>query len=136
MNEFAYRQICGRVKFEHAGAIRFLAMREIETRARLSYIDGLIAQVFDIPLNELSAATRRSARTAFSRQVAMYLAHVVCELTPTQIGEHYGRDRTTVAHACRRVEDRRDDPHLDVSQDFLESALRGWIGRHVSGEAA
>ena len=136
MSEFAYRPIFGAVKFERSGTVRFLAMREIEDRARLSYIDGLIAQVFEVPLRELSAPTRRSARTAFSRQVAMYLAHKVCELSLTRIGEHYGRDRTTVAHACRKVEDRRDDPNLDVSLDYLESALRSWVHRHLSGEAA
>lgn len=47
------------------------------------------------------------------RQIAMYVAHVVLRLTLTEIGLAYGRDRTTVSHACKMVEDRRDDPGFD-----------------------
>ena len=48
-----------------------------------------------------------------ARQIAMYLAHVACGLTMTQIGQLYCRDRTTVAHACHVIEDLRDDPDLE-----------------------
>jgi hypothetical protein len=36
----------------------------------------------------------------------------------------FARDRTTVAHACGLVEDRRDDPAFDRSLDLLEGVLR------------
>lgn len=47
------------------------------------------------------------------RQIAMYVAHVVLRLSLTDIGIAYGRDRTTVGHACNVVEDRRDDAAYD-----------------------
>lgn len=47
------------------------------------------------------------------RQIAMYVAHVVLRLSLTDIGIAYGRDRTTVGHACHVVEDRRDDAAYD-----------------------
>jgi hypothetical protein len=47
------------------------------------------------------------------RQIAMYVAHVVLRLSLTDIGIVYGRDRTTVGHACNVVEDRRDDAAYD-----------------------
>lgn len=53
----------------------------------------------------------------------MYLAHVVGGETLTDIGEHFRRDRTTVAHACRLVEGRRDDPNFDRVLQLLEWAL-------------
>jgi len=33
------------------------------------------------------------------------------------------RDRTTAAHACRLIEDRRDDPELDGRLEHLERAV-------------
>jgi hypothetical protein len=35
----------------------------------------------------------------------------------------FERDRTTVAHACALVEDRRDDPALDAQLGYLEEAV-------------
>jgi len=98
-------------------------------------IDPSVAVVFEVDIGDLSAATRRSPRAAFARQVAMYLAHVVCGLSLTEVGALFARDRTTVAHACEVVEDRRDDPQLDGRLDQLERAVASlmdaltWRGR-------
>ncbi len=54
----------------------------------------------------------------------MYLAHVVFSLSLTEVGHLFARDRTTVAHACMIVEDRRDDRCFDRSLELLESAVR------------
>jgi hypothetical protein len=80
------------------------------------------AAAFALPVSELRAATRRSPYTAFARQVAMYLAHVGFGLQYSDVGRAFGRDRTTAARACRRVEDRRDDPAIDALLGSLESA--------------
>ncbi len=86
-------------------------------------IEPAVATVFGVDMEDLRAPTRRSARAAFARQVAMYLAHVVCGLTLTEVGMLFARDRTTVAHACGVVEDRRDDPDLDLRLNHLERAV-------------
>ena len=54
----------------------------------------------------------------------MYLAHVVLGLTLTEVGQVFARDRTTVAYACGRVEDLRDDLAFDRSLELLEGVLR------------
>jgi DnaA-like protein len=90
-------------------------------------IDPAVAAVFDVDVHDLSAATRRSPRAAFARQVAMYLAHVVCGLSLTEVGGLFARDRTTVAHACEVIEDRRDDPELDGRLEHLERAVAALI---------
>ena len=41
-------------------------------------IESAVAAVFEVGIEELRAPTRGSARAAFARQVAMYLAHVGC----------------------------------------------------------
>lgn len=86
-------------------------------------VEGAVATVFTVPMAELRAQTRRKARTAFARQVAMYLAHVVCGLSLTEVGLLFGRDRTTVSHACAIVEDCRDDPSFDRLMEHLERAV-------------
>jgi chromosomal replication initiation ATPase DnaA len=57
----------------------------------------------------------------------MYLAHVVCGLSLTEVGTLFARDRTTVAHACSLVEDRRDDPELDGRLERLERAIASLV---------
>ena len=83
-------------------------------------IEQAVVQVFGVAHDDLRRITRGRAKVALARQVAMYLAHVVCGLTLTDTGRLFGRDRTTVAHACGVIEDRRDDPLFDRALDLLE----------------
>lgn len=86
-------------------------------------IEHAVGQVFGIAGRDLRRATRGRARVALARQVAMYLAHVGCGLSLTETGRLFDRDRTTVAHACGVIEDRRDDPLFDRVLDLLEWAV-------------
>jgi len=86
-------------------------------------IDPAVAAVFEVEVHDLKSETRGAPRAAFARQVAMYLAHVVCGLSLTEVGALFARDRTTVSHACSIVEDRRDDPELDGRLEHLEHAV-------------
>jgi chromosomal replication initiation ATPase DnaA len=81
---------------------------------------AVVAQVFAMPPSDLLRATRGRAGVALARQIAMYLAHVVGGQSLTDIGAHFRRDRTTVAHACRLIEARRDDPSFDRVVELLE----------------
>ena len=67
---------------------------------------------------------KRTQRVARARQVAVYLAHVGFGLNYTHLGQALGRDRTTIRHACGRIEDARDDVRFDRALDLLEGALR------------
>lgn len=86
-------------------------------------IEPAVATVFEVDVEDLRAPTRGSPRAAFARQVVMYLAHVTFGATLTEIGILFERDRTTGAHACGVVEDRRDDPDLDCKLDYLERVV-------------
>ena len=87
-------------------------------------IEQAIAPAFAIARHELWAQTRGSPTIAFGRQVAMYLAHISCGLTLTEVGRLFGRDRTTVAHACGLVEDRREHAPFGRALELLEGAMR------------
>jgi chromosomal replication initiation ATPase DnaA len=86
-------------------------------------IEQAVVQVFGIAYKDLRRTTRGRAKVALARQVAMYLAHVGCGLSLTETGRLFERDRTTVAHACGVIEDRRDDPIFDRALDLLEWAV-------------
>ena len=86
-----------------------------------------VARDFGLELPDLFGPTRGAPRVAFARQVAMYLAHVGFQLSLGAISRVFDRDRTTVAHACRVVEDGRDDVWLDCRLEALELFCRwGW----------
>lgn len=87
-------------------------------------LEQTVAPAFAVARAELWAGTRGSPPTAFARQVAMYLAHVGCGLNLTEVGRLFARDRTTVAHACGLVEDRREDAPFDRSLELLEGVMR------------
>jgi chromosomal replication initiation ATPase DnaA len=93
------------------------------TRATGLIAVAAVAAAFTIPIEEL-CSKRRSAPIAFARQNAMYLTHVAFGLSFTAVGRAFGRDRTTAAHACRVVEERRTDPAFDARMALLEHALR------------
>src|SRR5690349_5074045 len=55
----------------------------------------------------------RNRRKVYPRQVAMLLALRLTEQGPTNIGRRFGRDHSTVLHACEAVEKRsKNDPQL------------------------
>jgi hypothetical protein len=94
-------------------------------------IEQAVIQVFGVAHDELHRLSRGKAKVALARQVAMYLAHVACRLSLTDTGKLFGRDRTTVAHACAVIEDRRDDPLFDRALDLLEWAVAALTARYA-----
>lgn len=124
--EFLDRRMADALPPEHnIGISRGYQAQHIQFSAISSLLEQAVSAMFAVPCCKLRAARRCDARTAFARQVAMYLAHVVFGLTLTRAGQLFGRDRTTVAHACTVVEDRREDAALDRALNIVESALSG-----------
>lgn len=86
-----------------------------------------VARDFGLELSDLFGPTRGAPCVAFARQVAMYLAHIGFELSFATISRVFDRDPTTVSHACRVVEDGRDEFRLDLRLEALELFCRwGW----------
>ena len=97
-------------------------------RAQVALMQEVIARAWNVPVAELRAPTRRHAPVAQARQVAMYLTHVAFGFSLSAVGRYFGRDRTTAAHACRLIEDRRDDAAFDLLLDRLEQSVRAHAG--------
>ena len=84
----------------------------------------LAAALFDMSGKKLRCPGRSAADVARVRQIAMYVAHVTLGLTMKDVGLGFGRDRTTVLHACHVVEDLRDDIEFDRSVQTLERVAK------------
>jgi chromosomal replication initiation ATPase DnaA len=85
---------------------------------------GVASYALGPPVDEILDASRGSADAAFARQVAMYLCHIAFEFSLARVAVAFERDRSTVAHACHAVEDRRDEPQFDLWIGALETMLR------------
>lgn len=94
--------------------------------AAARFVASLVAAALEVTADRLWARTRDEAPVAFARQVAIYLMHTRLRLTLRESGGAFGRDRTTAAHACRTVEERRDDPRVDAMVELLERAVDSW----------
>lgn len=92
-------------------------------------IEHAVSGAFRVSICALQMRSRGRAPVAMARQVAMYLAHVSFGLSLSDVGIMFDRDRTTVAHACRLIEDCRDDPDMDFKLDLLEVTLRDYFAR-------
>lgn len=108
----------------------------LEDAARAQLAQQAVAFVFDEPVTEIAAPTRRTKGAAFARQIAMYLAHCAWGMSYARVASAFGRDRTTVSHACHVVEDRREDDAFDAKIDALEAFLRAAPGRDQGGGPA
>ncbi|MEX0628755.1 MAG: helix-turn-helix domain-containing protein [Cucumibacter sp.] len=85
---------------------------------------SLVGAARRVPVAQLLWPTRAAAGAAFARQIAMYLVHVGLGATLTATARAFARDRTTAAHACSLVEDRRDNVTFDLEIRCLEEAVR------------
>lgn len=87
------------------------------------FIEALVGSAFGIEHSALHARGRGAAEVAFARQVAIYLSRVRLGLSYAAAGHLFDRDRTTAAHACRVIEERREESTLDSLLDCLERAI-------------
>lgn len=89
--------------------------------ARIS--ESAISTMSQVSIGRMRQRSRGRSHVARARQTAMYLAHVAFGLSLTRVGVCFGRDRTTVRHACELTEDRRDDPACECGLAALEAGL-------------
>lgn len=82
-----------------------------------------VGDALSVDPDRLSRKGRGDARTAFARHVAIYLACTRFGLSFTEAGRLFGRDRTTAAYACRRIEEERDEACTDQFVDQLDRSI-------------
>ena len=88
--------------------------------------DGVIdiaAALFNVSGKEMREPGRSPKSVSRVRQIAMYVAHVELGLCMRDVGDGFGRDRTTVLYACHQVEDLRDDADFDAIVARMERVV-------------
>ena len=92
----------------------------------LEVIQEIVAAYFKIRIEDLHSK-KRTRSIAFPRQIAMYLCRELTDTSLPQIGNFFGgRDHTTVLHACRTIEEmRQNDQEIGTQYAYLLQMLRG-----------
>jgi len=113
-----------------------LGERRAADAAAAQLAAGVAAYGLGVAETEILDRRRGTTSAAFARQVAMYLCHVGFQLSLSRIAAAFERDRSTVAHACHAIEDRREETHFDLWIGALEAMLRKAPAPGVSRELA
>ena len=87
--------------------------REERTLELCEAMIDITAALFNVSGREMRRAGRTTLGVSRVRQIAMYVAHTALGLSMNEVGRGFGRDRTTVLHACHLIEDLRDDAEFD-----------------------
>lgn len=91
--------------------------------ARARLVMAAVALEFGVPDIEVWSQTKGTSRSSFARQIAMYLTHIVYEINLSRVARTFNRDRSTASHACKVVEESRDDDLIDEKLISLEAFL-------------
>ncbi len=93
-------------------------------RVTIDDVQEATCAAFGLTREELLSASR-TARVAWPRQIAMYLAREHTEASLPAIGDRFGgRGHTTVMHACRRTAERlASDPEASSIVAELSTRL-------------
>jgi chromosomal replication initiator protein len=94
------------------------------SRRTVQEIQEHTCEAFGVSMVDLRSSSR-SAQVAWARQVAMYLARELTDATLPAIGREFGRNHTTVLHACRRTAERMAaDREAYAAVERLTASLR------------
>lgn len=85
-------------------------------------IQDVVASYYNLRIDDFKSK-RRTRNVAFPRQIAMYLARKLTDLSLPKIGEEFGgRDHTTVIHAYEKISEdlERDDGLKDTLDELVK----------------
>jgi len=99
-------------------------IRNPDAKPDVESIQRTVADFFHIRLAELKSK-KRTQHIAFCRQVAMYLCRKLTDSSFPTIGEHFGRDHSTVIHAYNLITRRvTSDSAFRLSIEKIERELK------------
>ena len=99
-------------------------LKRAEDAAAAELSANVVSYALGVPPQNIVGDARGGLKIAYARQLAMNLCHVSFELSLSRVAVAFGRDRSTVAHACHPIEDPRDKAQFDLWIASLEASLR------------
>ena len=95
-------------------------------------VQAIVARHYQLSVAQLTSPSR-TTRVAWPRQVAIHLARDLTGASLPVIGEAFGRNHTTVLHACKRVSERLKNDQQAVDEvATLLALLRPGAHQHDS----
>ncbi len=90
-----------------AAVVKLEAERENACKppADLERLIRVVSDYYQMP-EALLCGCARGKEVSLARHVAIYLARTKLGMTYVALGSAFGRDHTSMVHACRRIEDR------------------------------
>jgi len=75
------------------------------------------------------------AHLCYIRQSAIYLMHIVCQYSYARVGTAFNLHASTIAYACKTIENFRDDQVFDGKLVHLESCLQVNLAQFAIGSS-
>ncbi len=108
------------------------ALKDIFSSTKVRKIDidlikVTVAEYFNMKIDDFDSK-KRTRQIAYPRQIAMYIARELTDLSLPKIGEEFGgRDHTTVIHACEKI-------NAEIQSDFdIKNKIQD-IMKEIKGE--
>ncbi|MTH97287.1 helix-turn-helix domain-containing protein [Roseibium sp. RKSG952] len=98
-------------------------LRDSRVAAHLHLAEAYVSLAYCVPPLDFFGKGRGAKHVCEGRQLLMYLAHVEFGLSLADVARRYKKDRSTAHYACRRIEDRRDDPCFDGMVSEIETLV-------------
>lgn len=96
------------------------ASKDPDMALLVDVIVHIVANSFDLDPQIIVQTRRGVAKVARARQILFYLLHTSLSFPLVEIAQIFGKDRTTIGHACRLIEDLRDEAEFDGFVSKLE----------------
>lgn len=85
-----------------------------------------VCKYYNIKLEDFKSR-KRTKNIAYPRQIAMYLARELTDLSLPKIGEEFGKDHTTVIHAYEKISNEiKQDELLSRQIEELKKRIKGF----------
>ena len=95
-----------------------------EDRDRADLIVHVVAMRLGAPMETVTRKGRLAQPALRARRVSLYLVHVALGWSLERVGHAFGINRQTVSTACTRIEEARDEPHLNDLLDELAETIQ------------
>ncbi len=90
----------------------------------VDFIIELVANYYNISTDDIKGKVR-TRNIAVPRQIAMYLSRELTNISLLKIGEYFGKDHSTVIHACSKISELKDnDTEIKSSIDSITQKLK------------
>ena len=93
-------------------------------RAKAAFVAHLVSMVTGVAAQSILAGPRGPGPVADARAMAIYLVHVGFALPQGRVAAAFQRDRTTVSHACTKVEKMRERAEIDRVLSGMETCVQ------------